>query len=432
MTDDGNTTDYAPTTNDASLPDDGVVILVGSGQRAYREYLLAGAARRRPVWILDATPATWQDEYVIGSTTVPLLDAQRLVPDQEGLIGAAEAVAAAHRVVGVFSYDETLVVTTALIAERLGLPGLTARGADNCRNKHNTRRLLTDAGLPQPHFAYVTDAGQALAAADSFGYPVVLKPRGMGASIGVIRVDGPEGVRSAFEVADSASHGGNSAYEGGVLVEECVMGPEISIDGAVFDGSYTPLFLAHKEVGLEPYFEETGHVVSATDPLLADEELLGVLRDAHRALGVGYGITHTEVKLTSRGPVIIEVNARLGGDLIPYLGALATGVEPGEVAVELATGNRPAWTPSKARTVGIRFLYPHRNGTVRSVDVPAATDTPGLLEANAMVAPGTTLLLPPEGYLSRYANVICAADDRSGCEEYLAKAAALTTIVLDS
>ncbi|MFF4420203.1 ATP-grasp domain-containing protein [Streptomyces sp. NPDC001549] len=419
-------------TDDTSPTDDGVVILVGSGQRAYREYLLAGAARRRPIWILDAVDPTWQEQYVLGSTTVELLDRERLVPDTEGLVKAAEAVAAEHRVVGVFSYDETLVVTTALIAERLGLPGLTSRGADNCRNKHNTRQLLTAAGLPQPHFAYVTDAETALATADSFGYPVVLKPRGMGASIGVIRVDGPDGIRAAFEVADAASHGGNSDYEGGVLVEECVMGPEISIDGVVFDGDWTPLFLAHKEVGLAPYFEETGHVVSATDPLLADEELLGILRDAHRELGIGYGITHTEVKLTTRGPVIIEVNARLGGDLIPYLGSLATGVEPGELAAEVAAGVRPAWTPAESRTVGIRFLYPPENGTVRSVDVPAPSDVPGLLETNVMVAPGVTLLLPPAGYLSRYANLICAGEDLLSCEESLAKAAALTTIVLDS
>ncbi|MGW6979841.1 ATP-grasp domain-containing protein [Streptomyces sp. NPDC054932] len=419
-------------TQDANTTDDGVVILVGSGQRAYREYLLAGASRRRPTWILDAVDPTWQEQYVLGSTTVELLDRERLVPDTEGLIKAAEAVAAEHRVVGVFSYDETLVVTTALMAERLGLPGLTSRGADNCRNKHHTRQLLTAAGLPQPHFAYVTDAETALATADSFGYPVVLKPRGMGASIGVIRVDGPEGVRGAFEVADTASRGGNSDYEGGVLVEECVMGPEISIDGVVFDGAWTPLFLAHKEVGLAPYFEETGHVVSATDPLLADEELLHVLRAAHRELGIGYGITHTEVKLTTRGPVIIEVNARLGGDLIPYLGSLATGVEPGELAADVAAGVRPEWTPERTRTVGIRFLYPPENGTVRSVDVPAPSDVPGLLETNVMVEPGTTLLLPPEGYLSRYANVICAGDDFLGCEESLAKAAALTTIVLDS
>ncbi|MFD8142289.1 ATP-grasp domain-containing protein [Streptomyces sp. NPDC059708] len=414
------------------MTDDAVVILVGSGGRPYREYLLAGAARRHPVWILDAVDPTWQEPYVRGSTTVPLLDAERLVPDQEALVAAAEEVARTHRVAGVFSYDETLVVATAHIAERLGLPGLTVAGVENCRNKHNTRQVLTAAGLPQPRFAYVTEADEALVTADSFGYPVVLKPRGMGASIGVIRVDGPDEVLTAFDVADSASRGGSLSYEGGVLVEECVTGPEISIDGINFDGGYTPLFLAHKELGPAPYFEETGHTLDAADPLLADEELLHVLRTAHRELGIAYGITHTEVKLTARGPVIIEVNARLGGDLIPYLGKLATGVDPAALAVDAATGVRPEWTPDHHRTVGIRFLYPHANGTVRSVDVPAPGDSPGLLEAVPMVEPGTTLLLPPEGYLARYAYVICAAEDPDGVAEALDKAAALTTLVLDS
>ena len=37
-------------------------------------------------------------------------------------------------------------------------------------------------------------------------------------------------------------------------------------------------------------------------------------------------MTHTELRFTDRGPAIIEVNVRLGGDLIPYLGKLATGL----------------------------------------------------------------------------------------------------------
>ncbi|GGT12512.1 ATP-grasp domain-containing protein [Streptomyces purpureus] len=411
--------------------DDGLVLVVGSGGQAYREYLLADAAARRPVWLLDATDPTWQTPYVKGATTVPLRDEERLVPDPEALLRAAEAVAAEHPVAGVFSYDETLVVATAHIAERLGLPGLTVRGADNCRNKHSSRRILTAAGLPQPRFAYVTDAGEALRTADEFGYPVVLKPRGMGASIGVIRVDGPDEIEAAYTMTEAASHGGNPDYEGGVLVEECVTGPEISIDGVVFDGEYTPLFVAHKEVGLAPYFEETGHVVDAADPLLEDAELLSVLVTAHRELGLGHGMTHTEVKLTSRGPVIIEVNARLGGDRIPYLGKLATGIAPGSVAVDVATGVRPSWTATERRTVGVRFLYPPADGTVTAVGVPDTGQVPGLLESTTMVAPGAALALPPNGYLTRYAYVIAAGRSRAACEETLSKAASLATLSLD-
>lgn len=60
----------------------------------------------------------------------------------------------------------------------------------------------------------------------------------------------------------------------------------------------------------------------------------GRLRFQNPLLGLGPGITHTELKLTARGPVFVEVNARLGGDLIPYLGMLATvgldGGRPGD------------------------------------------------------------------------------------------------------
>ncbi|MEA2664088.1 MAG: hypothetical protein QOI11_1032, partial [Candidatus Eremiobacteraeota bacterium] len=299
------------------MTDEGVVLLIGSGVQRYREYLLAGAARGRRIWLIDAAESTWQKPYVVGTTVVPLLNPARLTPNKEALIEAALEVAKHERVVGVFSYDEVLIVTTAHIADRLGLPGSTIDGVENCRNKARNRAVLTAAGLPQPRFQMVRTLEEAQAAAEATGYPLVLKPQGMGASIGVIRVDGPAELADAFAMSLKSSYGGNPTYEGGVLVEEMLVGPEISIDGAVFDGEYIPLFLARKSVGLPPFFEEVGHVVDPADPLLADREFLDVLSRAHRAAEFEYGMTHTEVMLTKRGPAIVEINGRLGGDLIP-------------------------------------------------------------------------------------------------------------------
>ncbi|WP_412543297.1 ATP-grasp domain-containing protein [Longispora sp. K20-0274] len=409
---------------------DGLVLVVGSGIRAYREYLLASAAQRRPVWLLDAVEPTWQHDYAQGATVVELLDPKRLLPDQDLLVKTAVDLAAEHRIEGVFTYDETLVVTTAHIAEALGLRGLGVSGAEHCRNKQYTRERLTAAGILQPRFSYVTTDADARAAADEFGYPVVFKPRGMGASIGVVFVGGPGEVADAFAMSDLSSHGGNPLYQGGVLVEEYLTGPEISVDGATFDGEYRPFFVGRKRLGPEPYFEEVGHVVSADDPLLTDPGLVDMLAAAHRALGIRDGVTHTEVKLTDRGPAIVEVNGRLGGDLIPYLGRLATGIDPAHVAVDIATGVRPTLEPTLRRSVGIRFSYPEHDGRVLGVTLPAAR--PGLLEAAAMVQPGAELRLPPEGYLSRYAYVICAADTAEGCEAALDAASAGTAVTLEA
>lgn len=408
------------------------LLVVGSGGRLYREYLLAGAARGHQVWLLDSAEPTWQRRYIAGASVVPLLDTARIIPDQERLLKTAVEVAAEGGVTGAFTYDETLVVTTAHIAETLGLPGLTVAGVENCRNKHRTRQVLTAAGLPQPRFALVHTVGEAATEADRIGFPLVVKPRGMGASIGVVRVEQAKELARAFDIAHLASYGGNPAYEGGVLVEELVTGAEISVDGLVYEGRYEPLFLARKQVGPAPYFEEVGHLLDPDDELMSDGSLRDVLVRAHRSLGLSTGITHTEVMLTARGPVVIEVNARLGGDLIPYLGKLATGIDPGEVAAVLATGGPPpAITPIRCRVVGIRFAYPPRDCRVTEVRVPSPQSAPGLLEAAAMVAPGAELRLPPKGYISRYAYVICTGEDRAECAARLSSATGLASVTLE-
>lgn len=408
-----------------------VLLVIGSSARHYREYLLEAAAQRTALWLLDAAEPTWQRRHIQGAGVVPLLDTQRLIPDQELLVKTAAQLAEQHEITGVWTYDETLVVATAQIAESLALPGLGAEGVQNCRNKHRNRQVLTAAGLPQPRFAYVTDAASARAAADRIGYPVVVKPRGAGASIGVVRASGAQEIEQCFAIAEAGSFGGARAYEGGALVEELVDGPEISVDGAVHKGRYLPFCLARKVVGMEPYFEEIGHVVDARDPLWTDEELARVLREAHRAAAVRDGITHTEVKLTARGPVIVEINARIGGDLIPYLGKLATGVDPAHVAVDLARGLPPDLRRSQCAVFGIRFLYPPRDGRIRSVALPAPAAVPGLVQAAQVAADGTRLLLPPRGFLSRYAFVICRGESVAQCQAALDRAAAATVLELD-
>jgi biotin carboxylase len=242
-----------------------------------------------------------------------------------------------------------------------------------------------------------------------------------------VRADTAQELDAAFAVAEQASHGGSPDYEGGVLVEEMLLGPEISLDGAVLaDGSYRAFFVARKRLGPKPYFEEIGHTVSASDPLLRDPVLREVLAAAHRALGLGCGITHTEAILTARGPVIVEVNARLGGDLIPWLGKLATGIDPAHVAVALATGAPPPLQSTRRRCVGVRFLYPPQDCVVEEITLPDAVA--GLLGARRMVAPGARLQLPPRAHLGRYAYVVCEGRDPAQCDARLDRAAALTAL----
>lgn len=405
-----------------------MLLLISSGRQAYREYLMRGLAERVPLWLIDNGSPVWQARYLAGSSVVPLANPSRFEPDEPGLAQAADEIAARRPVAGVCTYDEGYVIATAKIAHRLGLPGLSLDGAEGTRNKHRTRTALTAAGLPQPKFELARTLEEATAAAHRIGFPVVLKPRGMGASVGVVGVAGPDELAGAFAIAARAGHAGPSDFEEGLLVEEKVGGEEVSMDGAVVGGEYRPFFLCRKRFGPPPYFEEIGHIINASDPLLRDRDLLRVLAEAHRVLGVEWGMTHTEVKLNERGPTIIEVNGRLAGDLVPSMLDLANGLDAGHVAADVARGIPPDLRYRHRQVAGIRFLYPPEDSTIVDVSLPEPGSVPGLARAEQLAAPGTTLYLPPRAHLGRYGYLVTTAPDEATCDARLDQAAALAGV----
>ncbi|TDD32957.1 ATP-grasp domain-containing protein [Actinomadura sp. KC06] len=401
-----------------------VLLVIGSGLKLYREYLIRSASARAraaglELVLINNLKPTWQHPYFDEIHVVNVFDHDKLRT-------AAREVAARRTVAGLVCYDEPLVMPAAELAAEFGVPGLSIPGVQGCRDKRSTRSRLTAAGVLQPAFEMTDSLEQARSAAKRIGYPVVVKPRALGASMGVVLAADEAALDAGYRVAHEASLIGDEEYRGGAIVEEYADGPEISIDAAVHKGEYLPMFLARKRTGQYPYFEEVGHVIDADDELLRDQELIGTLARAHRVLEIEDGITHTEVRLTPRGPLIIEINGRLGGDLIPFVGKIATGIDPGHVLVDAATGTRPDIAPTRSGVAGIRFGYPGHDCVVHAVRVP--TESPGLVTASPMVDPRTTLRLPPGGYIARHSFVVAEADDPATCDARLEAALALVEI----
>jgi carbamoylphosphate synthase large subunit len=406
--------------------DDPLLLVIGTGGQAFREYLLASIASCYRVHLLCGAEPGWPRGYLDGWTVLDMDDTIDAAP----LCAAARDLAAREPVRGVLSWDEARILQAATVAAELGLPGGDPDMVLRCRDKHLTRQALAAGNVPQPRSVLVGDLGQAAAIAGEVGYPVVLKPRAMGGSLGVVRVDTPAELTARFEFARDCAIPGSWRYDEGVLVEQYVAGPEISVDSAIHGGDIQPMFVARKQVGYPPYFEEVGHIVDAADPLLADPGLAAVLAAAHRALGFTDGITHAEFKLTGDGPVVIEVNARLGGDLIPYLGMRASGIDPGLAAAAVACGQRPQLRPDRSAVAGVRFFYPERDDTVigavsfDAAALPAETDL-----ALGLAEPGDIMSPPPKGTMSgRVAFATVLADTAQACQAALDAAQAALII----
>ena len=402
-----------------------LLLLIGTGGRDYREYLLRSIHSRYRVHLFVGAEPSWERQYLTGWTVLDM--AETIGADH--MIEPARTLAGSEPFAGVLSWDEARVLQVAKVAAALGLPGADPAMVMRCRDKQQTREALAAAGVPQPRFFPTLTIEDALAAADRLGYPVVLKPRAMAASLGVVRVDDPEQLRARFGFARDTTIPGAWHYDA-VLVEEYLTGPEISVDSAVHGGLVLPMCVARKEVGYPPYFEEVGHVVDAADPLLSDPELLGVLQDTHTALGFADGMTHAELKLTPNGPKVIEVNARLGGDLIPYLGLRATGIDPGLAAAAVACGQRPQVQADRKLVGAVRFFYVDQDDTtIGAVEVDHSVLPVAVDRVVPLVEPGEVVSPPPKGTLfGRIAFATAVAETEQACRDALDAAQAALTV----
>ncbi|GAA1631703.1 ATP-grasp domain-containing protein [Saccharothrix algeriensis] len=401
----------------AAHDDRPLLLMVRTGKREFREYLLRSLAPAYRVHMFTGVAPTWEQEYIDGATELgALLDVPAMAEAARRLGGTPA---------GVMTWDEARTPQAAALAAALGLPG-DPEAVARCRDKQRTRRALAAAGVPQPESVPVGSLGQAGAEAARIGYPVVLKPSDLALSVGVIKVDGPDQLDAAWEFTTGVRHGALPDWRPQVLLEEYVSGEEISVDAAVHRGEVTPLCVARKELGHRPYCIEIGHYVHGDDPLRHDEDLRRLLRDAHAALGFTDGVTHTEIMLTARGPRIIEVNARLGGDMIPYLGLRATGVDTALAAAATACGVPPQAVADRKLVAGVRFFYPARPDTViESLGFDRAGLPPAVDELALLAEPGDRRSPPPAGTVNgRVAFATAVAPTAEECREALDAAGA--------
>ncbi|MFI8880251.1 acetyl-CoA carboxylase biotin carboxylase subunit family protein [Streptomyces sp. NPDC055243] len=364
------------------------MLVVSPGDETYRGYCLEQVAAAYDVVLLTNAEPSWEKPFIVDHTVVDLTD-------PAALLAAGRALAERHDLVGVVTWDEWNLVPTARLARALGLSSTSVEVMRACRNKSVARTLFARHGVLSASSMEVRTPLEARLATKTLGYPAVLKPSAFAGSIGVIRVDRPEELPAAFAFASAGAS--RSREDTGVLVEEYLDGPEVSVECVTHHGATTAVALTRKHLGPEPYFDETGHTVDATDPLLA--QVAPAAAAAVKALGITDGVQHVEMRLVDGRPRLIEVNARIGGDMIGHLVRLATGVDLPRAAADLACGRAPDLTPSRSGAAGIRMLYPDASGTLtaRHINKPFTAHTPWLGQVQWIREIGDTLLLPPEG-----------------------------------
>ncbi|MEJ2237024.1 MAG: ATP-grasp domain-containing protein [Gemmatimonadales bacterium] len=416
-------------------------VAVGGRQRllllipttTYRAEAFVEAARRLDV---DLTVASEHD-----STFSPAEPDRLLTLDFAGPMRAAEQVrafAVEYPVTAVFGVDDGTAVVAAHASRALGIGRNQVEAVEAAANKHRQRVLLRDRGVPVPEFRVCSVQDRAASLADEVSYPCVLKPVALAASRGVIRVDDPVQFAQAFPrvvaiVTEAARHvTGHPDSE--ILIEDYVPGPEFALEGWLDEGRLTVLALFDKPDPLEgPYFAETIYVTPSCYSSDIQAALTACAESAARAIGLGFGPVHVELRYNENGPWLIELAARpIGGKCGQGLRFGSDGsVSLEELLLGKTLGLSGDSLEREASAVAVMMIPVLKAGIMKQVrGVTEALSVPHVTDMIITVHPGQELVPLPEE--SRYAGFIFARHDSpEGAESAVREAYACLDFVIE-
>lgn len=357
-----------------------------------------------PLEIAQAARGTCRPVYVVGwagggETAFPAKLLRRLgeVVDIGGSSGAEVTKSLEMLDIGgVAVFTDTPMRLAATVAQSIGLPFHSPATARLLSDKGAQRQALAAAGVPVPGFWPLTcskSSGHISLPDEPVRFPAVLKPRRGSASRDTFFVTGSSELRlRALQCRDED-----------LLLEEyiadcepqvCGFGSDlVSVETLVDEGEICHVAITGRFAFTHP-FRDTGGFLPSDLPADQAARVCEVASAAARALGVTTGALHTEIKLSPSGPVIVEVNGRVGGN-VPDLLHRVGGPALISAAMTLALGlPAPKVVPVDATPVAfVRFFRaPFGARRVREVSgLDEVRRLPGISRVGLDLEPGAPI-----------------------------------------
>lgn len=354
--------------------------------------------------------------------------------DREALL--AYALSKKDDIKAVFTCGTDFSASVSYVAEKLDLKSHTLEAALNASDKIRMRRCFSENGVPSPSFSEITtddwtslcsSCGSAAGAAEKLlkdagfsSFPLVIKPCDNMGGRGCRMINSAAGLPEA--VADALKY----SRSGRAILEDYMEGPEFSIDALVFNGEVTITGFADRHIYFPPYFIEMGHTMPTDIPQKDWNALAECFQKGIKALGLTHGVAKADIKLTSRGPMIGEIAARLSGgymsgwtfpyasymDLTKQAMLLALGEEPEEIMQKRVKTDIPGVYTVPTYQVSAERAWLSIPGKVKAVTGLKDADCNCVHEIFPRVFEGDSITFPVNN-VGKCGNVISAEDTRA-------------------
>ncbi len=263
----------------------------------------------------------------------------------------------------------------AYACEKLNLVGIDYDTAVRATDKGEMIEAFEKYEVAHPWY-YILKAGENIdSVVDEINYPLIVKPTDNSGSRGVVLVHNKE------ELYDAISYSTKESREGNIILEEYMVGPEVSVEVIALDGEPYVLQITDKLTTGAPHFVEMGHSQPSKLSRKIQEEIRTLAAKACKAVGLVNGPAHAEIIITDVGPKMVEIGVRMGGDNITtHLVPLSTGIDMTKAMIQIACGEKPDIQKKIDKASAIRFLKVPEGRIVNITGVNDAKKVSGVKE----------------------------------------------------
>lgn len=327
------------------------------------------------VYVVDKNPHAPAFDIAEGHAPIDLIDRQAITDYARQI--SADAILAVN---------EAGVLSAAFASQALGLRGLHPETAMKALDKGLMRQAWSQHQLSQPDYLLVDQPDEVAAAAQSIGFPVIVKPTMNWGSRGISIARDAQQLPWSIDFAQ-AHRRPNSRLS----VESYIDGLEMSVEGLVYNGQVHILARSDKVLQAhERYCVDQALHYPADLPQALLTQVDDLTTAAVHALGLDNCAIHGELRVRDGQAYLIEMAARPGGGhIFGQIVEAVSGISMPQALTNILLDQTVALLPHYQRGAVYRFFTPPP-GIFQGVSgIEQAQQLAGVLDFGFDMAPGT-------------------------------------------
>lgn len=284
--------------------------------------------------------------------------------DKEAVLKVAEK----EKIDGITTNSEPAMPVVAYVGNELGLPSNPYESIITLSRKDLFRNFLRDNGFNCPQVYTTDNIRDALDNIYRFKFPLIVKPIDSSGSRGVKRINSVNEFKNGFETAKSFSKSNQ------VIIEEFIeRSHDYMIGGDIFvlNGKviFWGLMNSMRDITVNEFVP-----VGTSFPTFVNYEQLKTIKNAINKiielLKIEFGPFNLELMFNKDNQLyIIEMNPRNGGNKIPEILKIATGVDLMRLTVEASLGIKDIKLTNyfEEKYVSTYVLHTDKDGILKNI-----------------------------------------------------------------